>query len=67
MREAYYKHSSLTAPISFNNQPRSTPMWMYVTGTLGHIPRHPSRTSPKNNNNKHTTDFTLVLIMNPQT
>ena len=38
-------------------------MW---TGTLGHIPRHLSRTSLNNNNNKHVFDLTPVLIMIPQ-
>jgi len=41
-------------------------MW---TRTLGYIPRHLSRTSLNNNNNKynnHTTDLTPVLIMIPQ-
>ena len=32
------------------------------TGTLGHIPRHPSRTS-LNNNNRHTNDLIPILII----
>jgi len=30
MHGAHYKHDSLTVPSVFNNQPRPTPMWMYV-------------------------------------
>ena len=45
-----------------SNQPQTTPMWMYWTGTLGHIPRHPSRMS-LNNNIRHTTDLIPVLII----
>jgi len=34
---------------------------VYETGMLGYTPRHSSRTSTINNNNKHSTDLTPVL------
>jgi len=61
MYGAHYEHDTL---ISHQFQYRTSD-YSYVdvlwTGTLGHMPRHLSRTSLYNN--KHTTDLTLVLIM----
>jgi len=65
MHGAYYEHDTL---ISHQFSITNIGLLLYGcmwSGTLGHIHRHPSRTSP--NNNKHTTNFIPVLILILQT